>query len=253
MAETKKPNPKTLVKARFDKAIEAKPSPKALAKAGLDKAIEAQYPLAVDNFARLRRVNPDKSPEELLAHMTKIYLGAVAATGAGAGAAAAVPNGGVQVPAAIADLLVFLEASVLYTLSAAEVHGLSVEDVERRRLLVMSVLIGNSAANATLEPLIGRSAPYWGRLIVGAIPMSTINRANKLLGPRFVTKYGAKQGLVVLGIQMPFLIGAAIGAGGNGLFGWFIVKAARKILGPPPKSWDELEAQPAVSVPVAGT
>jgi hypothetical protein len=230
-----------------------KPNPRALVKAGFDRAIEAQYPLAVDNCARLRRVHPDKSPEELLSYLTKIYLGAVATTGAGAGAAAAVPNGGVQVPAAIADLVVFLEASALYTLSVAEIHGLSVEDIERRRLLVMSVLVGNSAATTTLEPLIGRSAPYWGRLIVKAIPMSTINKANKLLGPRFVTKYGAKQGVVVLGVQVPFFIGAALGAGGNGLFGWFIVNAARKILGPPPESWDELDAPPAVSMPFAAT
>jgi len=221
-----------------------KANPRAVVKAGFDKALEVQYPLAVDNFTRLRRVHPDKSPEELISYLTKIYLGAVAATGAGAGAAAAVPNGGVQVPAAFADLLMFLEASVLYTLSVAEVHGLSVEDVERRRLLVMSVLVGNSAATASLEPLIGRTAPYWGRQIVKAIPMTVINKANKVLGPRFVTKYGVKQGALVLGIQVPFFIGAAVGAGGNGLFGWFIVKAARRILGPPPKSWDEL-SEPA--------
>jgi hypothetical protein len=228
-------------------------NPRALVKAGFDGAVQAQYPLAVDNFARLRRVHPDKSPEELLSYVTKIYLGTVAATGAGAGATAAVPNGGVQVPAAIADLVVFLEASVLYTLSVAEIHGLSVDDIERRRFLVMSVLVGNSAATATLEPLIGRSAPYWGRLIVKAIPLSTIHRANKLLGPKFVTKYAARSGVIVLGIQVPFLIGAAIGAGGNGLFGWFIVNAARKILGPPPKSWDELDAPPPASVSIAGT
>ena len=213
--------------------------PGALVNAAFDKAIEGQYPLAVDNFRRLRRVHPDKSPEEMISYLTKIYLGAVAATGAGAGAASVVPNGGVQVPAAFADLLLFLEASVLYTVSVAEVHDLSVEDVERRRLLVMSVLVGNSAATATLEPLIHRTAPYWGRQIVKAIPMTTINKANKILGPRFLTKYGVKQGVVVLGIQLPFLIGSAIGAGGNALFGWFIVRAAGKILGPPPESWDE--------------
>lgn len=214
--------------------------PRALVQAGFDKALEAQYPLAVENVARLRRVHPDKSPEDLLSYLNRIYLGAVAGMGAGAGAAAAVPNGWVQVPAAFADLLAFLEASVLYTLSVSEVHGLDVEDVERRRLLVTSVLVGNSAATATLEPLIGRSVPYWGRQIVKAIPMSAVYKANKVLGPRFVTKYGMKQGVLVLGKQVPLFIGAGIGAGGNGLFGWLIVKAARKILGPPPESWNEL-------------
>jgi hypothetical protein len=213
---------------------------RALVKAGFDMALEVQHPLAVNNVARLRRVHPDKSPEELLSYLNKVYLAAVAASGAGAGAAAAAaPGVKVRISAAFADLLVFLDASVLYTLSVAEVHGLNVEDIERRRLLVMSVLVGNSAATATLEPLIGRTVPYWGRRIVRAIPMSTINKANKVLSPRFITKYGTQQGVLVLGKQVPFFIGAGVGACGNGMFGWFIVRATRGILGPPPESWNE--------------
>lgn len=222
--------------------------PRALVKAGFDRALDAQYPLAIDNVERLRRVHPGKSPEELLTYVNKVYLGVVAGAGAGAGAAAAIPNGWVQVPAAFADLLTFMEASVLYTLSAAEIHGLDVEDLERRRLLVMSVLVGNSAATAALEPVIGRTVPYWGKQIVKAIPMPAINKANRVLGPRFVTKYGAKQGVLVLGKQVPFFLGAGIGAGGNGLFGWVIVRAARKILGPPPESWGDI-SEPA-SAPI---
>lgn len=222
--------------------------PRALAKAGLEKALEAQYPLAVENVGRLRRVHPDKSPADLVSYLNKIYLGAVAGAGAGAGAAAAVPNGWVQVPAALADLLTFLEASVLYTLSVAEVHGLDVEDVERRRLLVTAVLVGNSTATATLQPLVGRSVPYWGRQIVKAIPMSAINKANQVLGPRFVTKYGTKQGVLVLGKQVPLFIGAGIGAGGNSVFGWLIVRTARKILGPPPQSWNKLREPATASI-----
>lgn len=214
--------------------------PQAVVKAGLNKALENQQPLAVANVERLRRVHPDKTPAQLIAYMNKFYLGIVTTTGAGAGAAAVVPNLLVQVPAAMADLLGFLEASVIYTLSVAEIHGLDLEDFERRTLLVTSVLVGNSAATATLEPLIGRTAPYWGKQIVRSIPMSAINKANKILSPRFITKWGTKQGALVLGKQIPYFIGAVIGGGGNSLFGWFVIKSARKILGPPPESWDEL-------------
>ncbi|MFE3069940.1 hypothetical protein [Streptomyces sp. NPDC059247] len=214
--------------------------PRALVRAGLDKALESQQPLAVANVARLRRVHPDKTPAELIAYMNKIYVGTVTTTGAGAGAAAAVPNGVVQAPIAIAELLGFLEASVLYTLSVAEIHRLDLEDVELRRLLVTGVLIGNSAS-ATMESVIGRTAPHWGKQIVRSIPMAAIKKANKVLGPRFITKWGAKQGVLVLGKQVPGFIGAVIG-GGNSLFGWFVVKSARKILGPPPESWDEAVA-----------
>lgn len=216
-------------------------NPQALVKAGLNKAVDAQYPLAVENVARLRRVHPGKSPAELVSYLNKIYLATVTATGAGAGATAIIPNGWVQVPVAAADLVTFLEASVLYTLSVAEIHGSDVEDVERRRFLVTCVLVGDSAAKSVLEPLIGRTAPYWGKKIVQSIPMSAINAANKVLGPRFITKYGLKQGTLVLGKQIPLFIGVGIGAGGNHLFGWFVIKAENKILGPPPSSWDDPE------------
>lgn len=212
--------------------------PKDLLKAGLNKALDSQQPVAVANVARLRRVHPDKSPAELIAYMNKWYIGSVSATGVGAGAAAVVPNGFVQVPAALADLLTYLEASVLYTLSVAEIHRVDLEDIERRRLLVTGVLAGSSASTQVLEKVIGRAAPYWGKKVVQAIPMTAIDAANKMLGPRFITKWGSKQGILVLGKQVPLMIGAAIGGGGNGLFGWFVVKSARKILGPAPESWD---------------
>jgi hypothetical protein len=221
-----------------------------MVKLGLDKALESQQPVAIGNVARLRRVHPDKSPAELIAYMDKWYVGSVSATGASAGTAAVVPNGWVQAPAALLDLLTFLEVSVLYALSVAEIHRLDLEDTERRRLLVTSILVGNSAATAALEPLIGRTAPYWGKRIVQAIPMTAINKANRVLGPRFITKWGTKQGVLVLGKQVPFMIGAAIGGGGNGLFGWFVVRSARKILGPPPASWEyALEAESTALAP----
>ncbi|WP_208109974.1 hypothetical protein [Brachybacterium sp. AG952] len=215
----------------------ARPDAKSLVKSVFSAAVDKQYPAAAANVARLRRVHPDKSPSELIAHLDKYYLGAVTTTGAGAGAAAIVPNGWVQFPVAAAELVTFLEASVLYTLSVAEIHDVHAEDVERRRLLVMSVLLGDAAVKKAVEPIIGRSVPYWGRAIVNVIPMSAITRANKVLGPRFITKYGTKQGVLVLGKQMPMMLGVGIGAAGNGAFGWFVIRSARKILGPPPEEW----------------
>ena len=218
-------------------ASSKKLDPKAVVTSTFSAAIEKQYPLAAQNVARLRRVHPDKSPAELITYLNKFYVGTVTTTGAGAGAAAIVPNGWVQLPVAAVELAAFLEASVLYVLSVAEIHGVHAEDVERRRLLVMAVLVGDAAVKKAVEPLLGRSVPYWGKAIVSSIPISAITKANKLLGPRFITKYGTKQGVLVLGKQVPFFIGVGIGAAGNGTFGWFVVRSARKILGPPPGAW----------------
>ena len=207
-----------------------------------DKALLSQHELAIANVARLRRLHPDKTPTELVGYMNKWFLGAVAASGAGAGAAAAAPNLVVQIPAALADVGAFVELSVLYTLSVAIIHDLPLDDVERRSGLVAVVLLGKTASEKILGKAIERTAPYWGKALAKAVPLKAIKLANKLLGPYFVTRFGAVKGVIVLGEQAPFFVGAAVGGAGNSLFGMFIVKSARKILGPLPESWEMREA-----------
>ncbi|MFE1328729.1 hypothetical protein [Streptomyces sp. NPDC058741] len=210
----------------------------------LDKALVAQQPLAKKHVERLRRVHPDDTPQQLIRRLDRYYLAGVTTSGGASGAAGIVPGAGI--PTALADVVVFTEASVLYTLSLAEVHGLHPEDVERRRLLVLTVLLGDKAVRL-LDKAVGRTGPYWARRIVSAIPMSAINRANKLLGPRFITKYGTKQGVLVLSKQVPLGVGAALGAGGNHLFGRLTIRSARAIFGQPPSNWvgdDREDAEP---------
>jgi hypothetical protein len=209
---------------------------KRLIQQGFDRALVAQQPLARKNVERLRRVHPGDTPQELIRRLDRYYLASVTASGGASGAAGIVP--GAAIPTALADTMVFTEASVLYTLSLAEVHSLHPEDFERRKLLVLTVILGDGAARA-LDKAIWRTGPYWARRIVNAIPMSAINRANKVLGPRFITKYGTKQGVLVLGKQVPLGIGAALGAGGNHVFGRLVIRSARAVFGPPPSSWDD--------------
>lgn len=85
-------------------------------------------------------------------------------------------------PAAF-DVVAFTEASVLYALTLAEIHDIHPEDIERRRLLVQTILIGDSAITA-LNKGAEKTVPYWGKQIVNAIPMSAVHKANKVLGPR---------------------------------------------------------------------
>lgn len=210
--------------------------PKSATEAAFMKALELQRPAAAANVARLRRLHPSKSPQEIIGGLTKTYVGAVSVTGAGAGAAAIVPNGAVQIPAALADFLAFTEATVLYVLSLAEVHGLDPEDIERRKLLVLTVMIGDGAVGV-LDKVIGKTGTYWAKIIVDKTPMAAINAANKILGPRFITKYGTKQGVLVLGKQVPFGLGVVLGAGGNAGVAMFTAGSAKKIFGEAPESW----------------
>lgn len=217
--------------------------PKDVVRRGFEKALMAQQPLAVANVARLRRVHPGMSPRELLMYLDRAYLIAVTTTGGAAGATAVVPGAGI--PGALVDMAAFTEASVLYVLSCAELHGLHPDDLERRRLLVLTVLIGDSATGA-VRKAVGRTGPHWAKRIVSGIPITTINRLNKVLGPRFITKYGTRQGLLVLSKQVPLGIGVLLGGAGNHVIGRGVIASARKVFGEPPEAWETVP-------PTAGT
>lgn len=203
------------------------------------KAIDAQLPAAKATVARLRRVHKDKSPEELIRYINKLYLATVTTSGAGAGAAAVVPNGAVQAPMTIADLASFIEASVMYVLTIAEIYKIDVEDVERRKFLIMIALLGDSGAKEVIKAFGKKTVPYWSKTVINKLPIEMINKANKILGPRFITKYGTKQGVLVLGKQLPLMLGAGIGAGGNALFGYFVINSTKKLLQDPPENWED--------------
>lgn len=207
---------------------------------GFSKALTSQDPVARANVARLRRVHPDKSPEELRKYLDKWYLGMVTTSGAAAGASAAVPNMVVQIPVAIAELLAFLELTVMYVLSVSEIHGLHTEDLERRRLLVVSALVGDSLAKSFIEKGVGPVSQHLGGLIVNNISREAIKKINRVIGPRFITITGSKTGTLVLSKQVPLLLGAVFGAAGNHVFARLTVKATKKIVGPTPTNWDHL-------------
>lgn len=202
----------------------------------LENALIVQAPLAAKNIDRLRRVHPEATPKQLVRKLNGTYLSAITVSGGAAGAAGLVPGAGV--PTALADVLLFTEATVLYTLSRAEVHGLHPGDHERRKLLTYTVLLGDSGV-AALNKAIPKTGGHWAKKIVEGIPMTAINKANKILGPRFITKYGTKQGVLVLSKQVPLGVGALLGGGGNHLFGRMTLKSADKIFGAPPEEWPE--------------
>jgi len=208
---------------------------KELVSQALTKALTFQSPVARNNFERLRRVHPDETPTELAQRVTRHYLSLVTTSGGAMGAAGAIPGGGI--PSAALDVVAFTEASVLYALTLAEIHEIHPEDLERRRLLVQTVLIGDSAITA-LNKGADKTVPYWGKHIVNAIPMSAVNKANKVLGPRFITKYGTKQGTIVMSKQIPLGLGIGVGAVANHVIGRAIVGTARKVFGPAPEFFE---------------
>ncbi|MDT0439112.1 MULTISPECIES: hypothetical protein [Streptomyces] len=204
----------------------------------LNKAVDLQSPLVRRNIARARQRDPGATPAQVIRSLERMYVSALTGTGAAVGAAAAAPGVGTGVALALSagETLSSLELSALYALSVADVHGIPIEEVERRRTIVMGVMLGGSGSSA-IGKVAGRTGQHWGRQIVGKVPAETLRQINKVLGRNFVTKYGTRQGVIVLGRVAPFGIGAVIGGGANAALAALAVKASRHAFGPPPASW----------------
>lgn len=140
---------------------------KALA-VGLDKALALQHGQVVNHVDKMRRSRPDATPAEIIAALEKHFLAAVSALGAAAGGPAAAPRVGTAVTFALAggEIVGVLEVTALFALAVAEVHGVPIKDLERRRTLVMAVVLGQSAAGV-VEKTAGRLGGHWGKNLVG--------------------------------------------------------------------------------------
>lgn len=219
--------------ARFD--------PKALARmlpTLLDKAATKQTHLAAGYVHRVRGSHPGATPAQVIATLDRNYRATVTGGGAAAGAAAVAPGVGTAAALAVnvAEVGWFLEATVLYVLAIAEVHQLDVTDPERRRTLLLAVITGNGLSGSVAK-LAGHTGPHAASQIVTKIPMSAIRAINKVLGRNFITKYGTKQGVLVLGRELPLGLGAAIGAFGNAVVGSLTIRTARAVFGAAPDNW----------------
>ncbi|GAA0917311.1 hypothetical protein [Streptomyces thermoalcalitolerans] len=205
----------------------------------LDKAIDSQSLLVRKNIARARQRNPEASPAQVIRSLERMYVSALTGTGAAVGGTAAAPGVGTGVALALSagKALSSLELTALFALALAEVHGVPIDELERRRTIVMGIMLGGTGST-TITKIAGRTGQHWGRQIVAKVPVETLRQINKVLGKNFITKYGTKQGIVVLGRVAPFGIGAVIGGGANAAMAALAVKASRRAFGPAPESWD---------------
>ena len=204
----------------------------------LEKAIDLQQSLVAGYVARQRRARPDATPAEIIEVLEKQYLRAATGTGAAVGGVAAAPGVGTVLALTLSggETAVFLEATALFALAVAEVHGIRVEEVERRRTLVLAVVLGDRGA-ILVENVASRSGQHWAHRLPDLIPMSSITAINKTLGRWFLRRYGPKLGALAIGRAAPFGIGVAIGAAGNRALGLQVVNTSRRVFGPAPSSW----------------
>lgn len=189
---------------------------------------------AVDPFVEsLRRRHPSASGDDLLKRLDTYFVSTVTSSGAATGAAAAVPGVGTVAGISLAtgDTGLFLTTASTYVLAVSRIHGVNPEHIEHQRALILAVLAGGSGA-ATVGRIAERTGGYWGKALANAVPLQTIRSINKVLGANFVTRFGTRSGILVLGKAAPFGIGAAIGAGGNLAMARMIIKSTQLAFGP---------------------
>jgi hypothetical protein len=216
-----------------------KASARALAQV-IERSSRVQGPAAQAYVARLRRAHPSAGPAEIAYKLEKRYLAALTASGAAVGSAATFPGVGTlaALSAGAGETVFFLEATALFVLATAEVYGIPLDHRERRRALVLAVLVGDDSKRAIGE-LIGPGRTNGGWLAEGmaSLPMSTLARLNTRMLKYAVKRYAVKRGALLMGKMLPVGVGAAVGGVGNRIVGKKIVKNSRQAFGIPPVRW----------------
>lgn len=203
--------------------------------AALDKALAIQRPVVQAYLDRVRSKRPEASAAEIIEQLERRYLVAVVGIGGASGATAAIPGvgTGTAIVAGAAEIAAFVSATAMYVLAVAEVHGVPVSDPEVRRAMVLAVLIGEGAVVA-LEGG-GERAKHWALVIGRSTSREKIAGINSRLAHLLVTRFGARQGMLMLGRALPLGIGAGIGAAGNAALARTAIRSARRAFGPAPE------------------
>jgi hypothetical protein len=210
--------------------------------AAVERALVTQQPLVAAHIARIRRNKPGATPAELIASLDKQYLIAVGGTGAAAGGAAFVPGIGTAASLATGatEAIAALNASVLYTLAVAEVHSLPMEDVERRRTLVLAVVLGEGGTK--LMQRVTGGTNHWARDLADTLPLPKLGPVNQTLVRWFIKRYAARQSALALGRALPLGAGVVIGAVGNMATARAVIRSTERAFGPPPAAWPDASA-----------
>ncbi|WP_233198282.1 MULTISPECIES: hypothetical protein [unclassified Cryobacterium] len=209
---------------------------------GFDRVLAIHRPVVLAHIRSIRRRNPYASPEQIVRILEKRYLAAVTAGGAAVGATAVIPGVGTGVTLALSGVETagFLEATALFTQSVSEVHGIAVEDPERARALVMTMMLGREGSDLVRQ-LAGQitgsgtaRTTYWGELITNNLPRAVLGPLTDRLKSAFLRQFATRGSASVLGKVLPFGIGAVIGGVGNHILGNKVMHASQFAFGPPP-------------------
>lgn len=208
----------------------------------LDGALTVQQKAVVRHVEGIRREHPDFTPRQVIEELQELFLNSVTIAGAAVGGTAAVPGLGTVAALALGagEVVGFLDAVALFTLAVAHVHGIDVEDVERRRALVLTVLMGESGREAVGKAAQRLPGPIGG-IVAGKLSTPTLRELNSGLLRGFLRRFLIRRGALVFGRLAPFGVGAVIGGTGNRMLARNVIRGAKETFGPPPAAFPPAE------------
>lgn len=210
---------------------------------GIDAVLSIQRPVVVAHLRGIRRRSPNATPEQIVRILERRYLAAVTTGGAAVGATAVIPgiSTGITLVLSGVETAGFLEATALFAQSVAEVHGIAIDNPDRARALVMTLMLGNEGIDLVRQFAgqasgsgIARNA-YWGELITNTMPKAVMGTVVDRLRHVFVRQFAVRGGAGIIGKAIPFGIGAAIGGAGNHILGRRVLRQSRLAFGAPPQ------------------
>ena len=222
----------------------------------LDRVLQVQRPVVIAHLRSIRLRHPAATTAEIVRMLERRYLAAVTTGGAAVGATAVVPGIGTGVTLALSgvETVGFLDATALFAQSLAELHGIRVDNPDRARALVLTLMLGKEGVDLVAQlgrQLAGKGVSrdrYWGELITKSLPRAAVGPLVDRLKTTFVHQFAAKGGASIIGKALPFGIGAAVGGTGNHLLGRRVVIGSRRAFGVPPVQYPaELEPRPGAT------
>ena len=183
----------------------------------VDKAVQLQTSTIRTYVNWLRHQHPDASPAQIQEMMDKHLKNTVTGTGAGVGATAAVPGIGlVTGTAAVAgESVVFLDLAAFYAVASAYLRGEDISDPERRRALVLSLLMGAKGL-AIVDAMLGDSAgKIPGKSTLAKFSGPTLSNTNNVLQRVAIRSLKKSSRRAWLGKLLPLGLGAIAGTAAN--------------------------------------
>jgi hypothetical protein len=209
---------------------------------GLDRVLAIQRPLVLAHIRSIRLRNRDATPDQIIRILERRYLAAVTAGGAAVGATAVVPGIGTGITLALSgvETVGFVESTALFAQSVAEVHGIAIENPDRARALVMTLMLGKEGVDLVSQlarEAAGKSggrSGYWGELVTKSLPRAAVGPLVDRLKSMFLHQFATRGGASFLGKALPFGVGAAVGGAGNHILGRRVLTTSHRAFGVAP-------------------